>query len=218
MATNDSPSSRNKPEPANGAAKWASSAANAQVPQPLRGAGTDAPDQDHAGASLAVDNAGTTHRPRIAILIAEGFDGESAETIYDGLVEVGAVPMYVSTHVGSVTSVQGTPSQAEVAIENLPPILFEGLVVPGGKDHILLLCELTYVLEFVREQHRLTRPILALHDGAALIEKAGLPAPINPEQPEPGLFIGMHATADAALPDFLTAMASQRQAVAPTAE
>jgi catalase len=218
MATNNAPSSTTIAGPSKGAATSDNSSENPEVIRRQGGAAVDASDQHSAAASLALEHGGAMHRPRIAILIAEGFDGESAETIYDGLVGVGAVPMYVSTHVGSVTSVQGTPSQAEATIENLPPILFEGLVVPGGKDHILLLCELTDVLDFVREQHRLTRPILALQDGAALIEKAGLPAPINPEQPEPGLFISMHATADAALPDFVSAMALQRQASAPSAE
>lgn len=195
MATQDSLSSKQKTDPSMSAAGDSS--------QPLT-------KQDKTdGEALAIDVSGTVYRPRVAILISEGFDGESAATIYECLVEVGAVPVYVSTHIGSVTSVQGTPSQAEVALEQTPPILFEGLVVPGGKDHVLALCERAEALDFVREQHRLTRPILALQDGAALIEKAGLPAPVNPEPAEPSLFIAMHATAEDALPDFLTAMTNR---------
>lgn len=149
----------------------------------------------------------TLRRPRVAILIAEGVDSEAAETLYDGLVDSGAVPLYVGPHLGTVTSIQGVPLEAEVMLGSSPPVLFEAVVVPGGKDHVTALCDIVEALDFVKEQHRLAKPILALQEGAVLVEKAGLPAPVNPEQSERLMLVGMHATAADALPDLVEAMA-----------
>lgn len=149
----------------------------------------------------------TVRRPRVAILIAEGVDSEAAETLYDGLVDSGAVPLYVSTHLGTVTSVQGVPLQAEGTLETSPPVLFEAVVVPGGKDHVTALCNVAVAVDFVKEQHRLCKPIVALQEAAVLVELAGLPAPVNAEQPDPLMFVGMHATALEALNDLVHVMA-----------
>lgn len=153
----------------------------------------------------------TLRRPRVAILIAEGVDSEAAEILYDGLVDSGAVPLYVGPHLGTVTSIQGVPLEAEVTLEGSPAAMFEAVVVPGGKDHVTALCDLVEVLDFVKEQHRRAKPILALQDGAVLVEKAGLPVPVNPEQPERLMFVGMHATAFDALPDLVQAMALEQE-------
>lgn len=166
----------------------------------------DSPRVDQGVDDVGVKAADTVRRPRVAILIAQGVDSEAAETLYDGLVDSGAVPLYVSTQLGTITSVQGVPLEAEGTLETSPPVLFEAVVVPGGKDHVTALCAAAEALEFLKEQHRSSKPILAMQEGAALVEKAGLPAPVNPEQPDPFLFVGMHATAAEALSDLVQAM------------
>ncbi len=151
-------------------------------------------------------SADTVRRPRVAILIAQGVDSEAAETLYDGLVDSGAVPLYVSMQLGTITSVQGVPLEAEGTLGTSPPVLFEAVVVPGGKDHVTALCAETEALDFLKEQHRLSKPILALQEAAILVEMAGLPAPVGSAQPDPFLFVGMHATAAEALSDLVHAL------------
>ncbi len=65
-------------------------------------------------------------------------------------------------------------------------------------------------LDFIKEQYRHAKPILALGAGAALVEKAGVPAALPSGAPDPGMLVGRQASAAKALPDFVKAIARHR--------
>jgi catalase len=60
-------------------------------------------------------------------------------------------------------------------------------VIPDGATAIQSLAADGRVLEFVKDQYRHCKPILALGAAADLLAKAGIPATLDGGKPDPGL-------------------------------
>jgi len=147
---------------------------------------------------------------RIAILVADGVDGEAARTLHAGLSAQGAVPRYVGARLGRVETDGREALEVEVTLETMPSVLFDAVAVLGGKAAATALGGLGHALEFIKDQYRHAKPILALGAGADLLEKAGVSATTRSGEPDPGVLSGKHATAAKALPDFIKAIARHR--------
>jgi catalase len=147
---------------------------------------------------------------RIAILIADGVDGEAARTLHEGLAAAGAVPRYVGIRLGEVATADGDTLEAEVTLETMPSVLFDAVAVLGGKEAVVELGNVGHALEFIKDQYRHAKPILALGEGADLVENAGAPSTLPSGQPDPGMLVAKHGRAREALPAFIKAIARHR--------
>jgi catalase len=159
---------------------------------------------------FALPGDGSISTRRVAILVADGVDGEAAATLHAGLVKEGAVPRYVGARLGVVQTEQGETLDVEVTLETMPSVLFDAVAVPGGKAAIVTLGNVGQAAEFIKDQYRHAKPILALNEGADLVENAGVPAVLPSGEPDPGMLVGRHANAAKALPDFVRAIARHR--------
>ena len=81
--------------------------------------------------------------------------------------------------------------------------------MPGGHQAIQALGNVGHALEFIKDQYRHCKPILALGDGKALVENAGVPARLESGEPDPGLLL-LDGDAGEALPQFIEAIAKHR--------
>ncbi|MDB4943345.1 MAG: Catalase [Labilithrix sp.] len=147
---------------------------------------------------------------RIAILVANGVDGEQAQTLHDGLAKLGAVPRYIGVRLGTVTTADGDTIEVEGTLETMPSVLFDAVAVPDGKDAIDILGNVGHALEFLKDQYRHAKPILALGAGTALVENAAIPLVLPSGKPDPGLLVGKHASSKKALAAFVEAIARHR--------
>jgi catalase len=183
------------------------------MPEPLPRALKRAPEPEVTASPalslFARPGDGSIRTRRIAILVANGVDGEAARALHAGLVEQGAVPRYVGPRLGKVASESGEPLEVEVTLETMPSVLFDALALPGGKAAVVELGNLGHAIEFIKDQYRHAKPILALGAAAALVENAGVPAVLPSGKPDPGLLLGKES-ADDVLPDFISAIARHR--------
>ena len=92
----------------------------------------------------------------------------------------------------------------------MPSVLYDALAIPGGKAAAVELGNLGHALEFIKDQYRHAKPILALGAAAALIENAGVPAVLPSGKKDPGLLLREHDAASDALPDFIRAVGRHR--------
>jgi catalase len=83
------------------------------------------------------------------------------------------------------------------------------LAIPGGKEGIETLENVGHALEFIKDQHRHLKPILALGGAADLVEGAGVLATLPSGSPDPGLLIG-EVPPENAIPAFIKAIARHR--------
>ena len=147
---------------------------------------------------------------RIAVLIAEGID-EIAGDIHDGLVAHGAVPRYVGVRLGPVKSASGASTfEVETTLENTPSVLFDAVVVPGGKTAERVFGTIGQAAEFIKDAYRHCKPILGLDHGTTVIESAGIPARLPSGEPDPGLLLFKNGDVQAALDRFVQAIAKHR--------
>jgi catalase len=147
---------------------------------------------------------------RIAILVADGVDGAAAEVLHAALADQGAVPRYVGARLGAVKTEAGKALEVEVTLETMPSVLFDALVVPGGDAAMKALGNLGQALEFIKDQYRHDKPMLALGAGAALLENAGVSAVLDSGEPDPGVLLGEAGAAAETVADFVAAVARHR--------
>jgi catalase len=120
------------------------------------------------------------------------------------------VPRYVGVRLGAVTTEQGSSLDVEVTFETMPSVLFDAMAVPGGKAAVEALGNVGHAVEFIKDQYRHAKPILALGAGADLVENAGAPAVLPSGEADPGMLVGRQATAGDLLPRLVQAIAKHR--------
>jgi catalase len=149
---------------------------------------------------------------RVAILVADGVDVASARDIHAQLVAAGAMPRYVGVRLGTVAAADGEATLAvEVSMEAMPCVLFDALVLPDGRAAAETLANVGHALDFVKDQYRHCKPILALGAGADLVENAGVPARLLNGKEDPGLLIDRELSDPAgALDSFMRALEAHR--------
>jgi catalase len=153
---------------------------------------------------------GNIRTRHVALLIADGVDGESLDAIHQGLTELGAVPRYVGARLGQVKTTEGNQIEVEVTLETTPSVLYDAIVVPGGKNAVKTLGSLGHALEFVKDQYRHCKPILAISEGADLLQNAGIPAALPSGKPDPGLLLFEDGIGKDAVSQFAQAIAKHR--------
>ena len=112
---------------------------------------------------------------KVAILVAPGVDGEGAMEIHKALTAQGAVPRIVAVRLAAVDSSTGEALDPDATFENTPSVLFDAAVIADGKASAASLASLGQAQEFVKDQFRHCKAILAVGSGRALLEKAGIP-------------------------------------------
>lgn len=185
-----------------------------KMPEPMPKAIAKAPKPELTSAPslslFAHPGDGSIRSRRIAIFVADGSDGKAARTLHEGLLQQGSVPRYISARLGTVTTDAGESLEVEGTFETLPSVLFDAVAVPGGKAAIVTLGNVGQALEFIKDQYRHAKPILALAEGADLVEKAGAPALLPSGAKDPGMLVGREAAASDVLDDFIKAIARHR--------
>ncbi|RNF30934.1 catalase [Massilia aurea] len=184
-----------------------------EVPQPLPLA-TDAPIPTYPPSpSLSLlsrpGQTGIKGR-RVAVLIASGVDDKAVKKQYASLLKDGAVPRMVGNMLGKVKAADGDPIDVEISVEAGPSVMYDAVIVPDGAPAAEALAKNAQVLEFLREQYRHGKPILAYGTGSDLLAKAMIPQKLPDGSADPGLILGDPANADLALDAFKTALAGHR--------
>lgn len=158
------------------------------------------------------------HRPgqvgirgrRVAILIAHGVDADSVRSVYNDLLQSGAVPRLVAAKLGCVSAAVGAELAVEISLEAGPSVLYDAVVIGDGEGAAQLLGNDAQAVDFVRQQYQHGKAILALGSGTLLLEKAQL-SPTLPDGARDSALIGTTSHAlPQALNAFKTALAGHR--------
>jgi catalase len=139
---------------------------------------------------------------QIAILAADGVDGDGLRAIQAALAADGAVPHILAPRLGAVAAADGSSSiEVERTLENAPGVLFDAVAIPCGEAAAQALAADAHALDFVRLQYRHCKPLLVVGKGALLLAKANIPPRLPGGANDPGLI----GTEPGDLPDALTA-------------
>ena len=153
---------------------------------------------------------GSIRTRRVAILVADGVDGEAANALHAGLLKEGAVPRFVGARLGALRTEQGETLEVEVSLEAGPSVLYDAVAVPGGAEAVTALGMLGHALEFVKDAYRHCKPLLALGAGATLLDSAGAAGALPSGEPDPGILSFPETESDEAISAFVAAIAKHR--------
>ncbi|MDP2021135.1 MAG: catalase [Hydrogenophaga sp.] len=159
---------------------------------------------------MALPGDGGIRSRSVAILVADGVDGKSVATAQAALRAAGAQVHLIGPRLGPVKPASGEPLEATGTLENSPPVLFDGVVLPDGAAGVKALAALIEVMDFISNQHRHGKTLLALGASKALIEQAGVSPTLASGEADPGMVIGAAAKAAPAVADFITALGRHR--------
>ncbi|HEY4305417.1 MAG TPA: catalase [Gemmatimonadaceae bacterium] len=146
---------------------------------------------------------------KIAILIANGVDGASLQTLHAALTNAGAIPRFVAPRLGTITTANGETIEADASMENSPPVLFDGLILPDGDNGVQALSRDGHAAEFVVNQYRHCKTILVLGASTRLVEKAGIGNVLGGGKNDPGLLFHDASSTEAA-GAFINALTKHR--------
>ena len=128
-----------------------------EVPEPMPKA-LDNPQKPEIDASprlslFARPGDGSIRTRKIAILIADGVEGEAALALHEGLAELGAVPRFIAARLGQVQTPSGDPIDVEATLETTPSVLYDAVAIPDGEEAAETLGGLGQALEFIKDQY-----------------------------------------------------------------
>ena len=151
---------------------------------------------------------GSIKTRKIAILVANGVDGDQVKMLVDNLTAQGAVARLISNQMGAIKTAQGGSLHPESTVDNLPSVLFDATIVPCLGEGAPGMAADADSVDFVKLTYRFCKPILALGKSKALIDEAKLPAKLPNGSDDPGLVVTDDATAG--LNAFVTQLATGR--------
>jgi catalase len=144
----------------------------------------------------------------IALFVAPGIDGAAVDGLHKRLSAEGAVPRYVGPRLGTIKTAEGKEIDVEVTFETAPSVVFDAAVIPGGAAGVQVLSQTGQALEFIKDQYRHAKTLLALGDGANLLKAAGIPDDLPDGGADPGVL--QFADAGKGAQAFIDAVAKHR--------
>jgi catalase len=147
---------------------------------------------------------------KIAILAANGVEGGPLVAMKEALSAAGAVVTVVAPRIGKVETADGAALDADGSLENSAPVLFDAVVLPDGEPGVTLLSRYGQTIDFVANQYRHGKTLLALGASSVLLDKAGVSATLPGGGKDPGVLLDADGKAKAAVDAFMAAVAKHR--------
>jgi catalase len=150
--------------------------------QVAAGVGVPAPGEgrpNHGRTSPALsqvtdDPTGPVATRKVAILAADGVDGQGLQSVVDRLSARGVIPEILAPHDGPLTTSAGDAVDADRAMTTMASVHYDAVLVPCGPDSAEALCEDGYALHFVAEAFKHQKPVAAFGAGTTVLDKAGV--------------------------------------------
>ena len=146
---------------------------------------------------------------KVAILLAKGFEAKPLQTVIDALNGGGAVVRLLGGRLGSVSGANGEELEIDATVENSPSVLFDAVVIPGGSDAIASISKDGRAMDFVKDQYRHCKTILALGDAVQILDSIGISVDLPSGDSDPGLIVSEEG-ASSEVAEFVEAIAQHR--------
>ncbi len=158
---------------------------------------------------LALPGEGGIATRKVAILVANGIQASGLSALMETMNQAGAVTRLIASRLGTVAGDDDEILEVDATLENSPSVLFDAVVVPSGARAIAALAADGHTLEFLKDQYRHCKTILALGNSTELLQKAGIATTLPTGAKDPGIVVGADASS-ATVRSFIAAVARHR--------
>jgi catalase len=159
---------------------------------------------------LARPGDGGIRTRKIALLVADGVDGDALAAIQTALLAAGAVPRLVGSRIGQFKAAGGKMFEADASMESEPAVVFDAMVLPDGSAGLAALSKDGHTAEFIKDQYRHGKTILVLGKACELLQDTGISPKLPSGEPDPGIVLGDVKKLDSCLKNFIAAVAKHR--------
>jgi catalase len=161
--------------------------------------------------SLSMETSGgSIATRRVAIVMAPGVELGAFKVIQQALVDAGATTKVVAAHLGFVASSSGQQVPIDHTFLNMPSVMFDAVLVPGGGAAAQALMKNGDAVHFVLEAYRHCKPLCLIGESVEILRSVGValadaPAPagvvIGTNEPTARIQLGQ---------DFIAAIGKHR--------
>jgi catalase len=185
-----------------------------EVPEPMPRAAKSMPKAEVTTSSAlslkALPGDGSIATRKVAIVLADGVEAEPITELIEALDGAGAITRLLASRLGRVRSDEGEPFEIDATLENSPAVLFDALVLAGGSEAVEAVTRDGRTLEFLKDQYRHCKTILALGDASKLLTQAGISLTLPSGEADPGLLIEGQEGSAADPQSFIAAIGRHR--------
>ncbi|MFS2036451.1 catalase [Polaromonas sp. CT11-55] len=158
---------------------------------------------------------GSAKTRKVAILVADGVEAAPLKRLQQDLLDAGAQCKLVAPHLGTVSTSSGRQLAVDHTFTNMPSVMFDAVLIPGGSESAATLGAMGEAVHFVLEAYKHCKTICAVNDGAQLLSTLGFSLGKDPEavsEPTPGVIIAdaRKVTDGQVSQDLLAAIAQHR--------
>jgi catalase len=146
----------------------------------------------------------------VAILVADGVEGKSILAAQTALRAAGAKVHLIAVRLGPMKTETGETLEASATFENSPSVLFDGVILPDGADGAHKLGGYVEVMDFISNQYRHGKTILAIGSSCALLERAGVQLKLRSGEADPGILMRTDSKHNSVAADFIAALGKHR--------
>jgi catalase len=161
--------------------------------------------------SLSMEAGGSGIQTRkVAIVLAAGVELGAYKVIQQALLDAGALTRVVAAHLGFVPSSSGQQVPVDHTFLNMPSVMFDAVLVPGGASAAQALMKDGSAVHFVLEAFKHCKPLCLIGESVEILRSAGL---LGEEGPAPaGVVTGTNdpTTRLQLAQDFMAAIARHR--------
>nr|WP_207386447.1 catalase [Protofrankia symbiont of Coriaria ruscifolia] len=111
---------------------------------------------------------------RVAVLAADGLDGETLTTVKAGLTDAGASVDVVAAHGGTVATDAGGQASVDRIASTVASVMYDAVLVPGGEPAVQELLGEGDAIHFVNEAFKHGKALAAVGAGVELFRRAQL--------------------------------------------
>lgn len=134
------------------------------------------PGRTTRSAALSMANTMFSAKTRkVAVLVAPGVDAAQLATIKSALKEAGVTVNTVANVLGTLPAAGGGNVDVEKSFLTAASVMFDAVLVPGGRESVMSLKEQGDARHFVQEAFKHCKPIAALADGVEFLRVTELP-------------------------------------------
>jgi catalase len=158
---------------------------------------------------------GSAKTRKVAILVADGVEAAALKRLQQDLLDAGALCKLVAPQLGTVSTSSGRQLAVDHTFTNMPSVMFDAVLIPGGSESVGTLGAMGEAVHFVLEAYKHCKTICAVNGGAQLLATLGFSLGKDPEAvsvPTPGVIIAdARKVMDGQVShDFLAAIALHR--------
>ncbi len=154
---------------------------------------------------------------KVAILAADGVDGQAVVSMKTALAAVGAMAKIVAPRSGVLKTADGTDMKIDFSLLTTGSVLFDALYIPGGEESVWTLLRTPKASMFTHEAYLHCKPIAATGAGVNVLQSAmsllGLHKSMDKSGDVPsdeGIVVARQASAKQVAARFIKAMEPHR--------